>query len=168
MTRDVIPLKIDDLSDFARNLRAGLDRPPSHLEMLGHIARAAGFRNYQHLRAASQPGPKADARLVERALRHFDAEGRLTRFPGRTQVQALCLWALWAQLPARQEMSERAISLRLDTMCRFRDAAQLRRSLAEHGLVTRERDGSRYLRREGPVPPDPRAVIAAVAARLTV
>ena len=51
MTRDVISLQIDDLSHFARSLRAGLANPPSHLEMLGHIARAAGYRNYQHLRA---------------------------------------------------------------------------------------------------------------------
>ncbi|MCR8547346.1 DUF2087 domain-containing protein [Salipiger sp. P9] len=165
MTRDVISLHIDDLSQFARSLRAGLDHPPSHLEMLGQIARAAGYRNYQHLRAASTPAPKADGKRVERALRHFDGQGRLLRFPGRTQMQWLCLWPLWAHLPARQEMSEREISLRIDALSGFRDAAQLRRSMVEAGLLTRTADGSVYRRIEQAPPPEARALIAELGAR---
>ncbi|APZ54342.1 DUF2087 domain-containing protein [Salipiger abyssi] len=166
MTRDVISLTIDDLSHFARSLRAGLASPPSHLEMLGQIARAAGYRNYQHLRASHAPAPQADRKRVERALRHFDGQGRLMRFPGRTRMQWLCLWPLWARLPARHEMSERQISARIDALTGFRDAAQLRRSMVEAGLVTRTVDGAVYLRREQAPPPEARALIAAVSARL--
>lgn len=165
MTRDVIPLQIDDLSHFARSLRAGLASPPSHLEMLGQIARAAGYRNYQHLRASIAPVPQVDRKRVERALRHFDGQGRLMRFPGRMQMQWLCLWPLWARLPARQEMSERQISARIDALTGFRDAAQLRRSMVEAGLVTRSLDGAVYLRREQAPPPEARALISAVSAR---
>jgi len=166
MTRDVISLQIDDLSQFARSLRAGLANPPSHLEMLGQIARAAGYRNYQHLRAHRTPAPKPDAKRVEKALRYFDGQGLLMRFPGRTQMQWLCLWALWARLPAREEMSERAISARIDGLSAFRDAAQLRRSMVEAGLLTRTIDGAVYLRREQQPSAEARALISALAARM--
>ncbi|MBY6005960.1 DUF2087 domain-containing protein [Salipiger bermudensis] len=166
MTRDVISLQIDDLSQFARALRARLETPPSHLEMLGQIARAAGYRNYQHLRAESTPAPKPDCKRVEKALRYFDGQGRLMRFPGRTQVQWLCLWPLWARLPAREEMTERAVSARIDALTAFRDAAQLRRSMVEAGLLSRTADGSVYLRRERPPSAEARALISALAARM--
>ena len=54
MPRETIPLSIDDLSRFARTLAGELgDAAPSHLSLMNMLARAAGFRNYQHLRAES-------------------------------------------------------------------------------------------------------------------
>ncbi|MDU8911487.1 DUF2087 domain-containing protein [Aestuariicoccus sp. MJ-SS9] len=159
MTRDLVSLTIDDLSHFAKTLRAQLDAPPSHLQLLGMVARAAGYRNFQHLRAAQTPVPAFDRTRVSRALRHFDAEGRLLRWPSRNAMQNLCLWPIWAALPARETMTERQISARIDALTAFRDAAQIRRALVEFGMVTRNIDGSVYCRREQVPPPEALAVI---------
>ncbi|MBE9635810.1 DUF2087 domain-containing protein [Salipiger pacificus] len=165
MKRDTIPLAIDDLSGFARALRAGLEAAPSHQQMLGLIARAAGYRNYQHLRAKVTPAPKADPQLVSRALRHFDGQGLLLRFPGRTAIQGLCLWALWARIPPRTAFTEREISARLDALCAFRDAAQVRRSMVENRMLERTRDGAVYLRVETRPSAEALALISALRAR---
>ncbi len=161
MSRDPIPLSIADISTFAKSLRAGLECPPSHLEMLGLIARSAGYRNYQHLRArqGSEPAERVDDRAVARAARQFDASGRFARWPGRHRVQRLCLWVIWARLPAREVMTERQISEAIHALCSFRDAAQIRRGLVEHRLFTRNIDGSGYLRVEQAPPADARALI---------
>ncbi|ANT59123.1 hypothetical protein AYJ57_01365 [Salipiger sp. CCB-MM3] len=160
--RETIPLAIDDLSGFARALRASLDAPPSHQQMLGLIARAAGYRNYQQLRAQAEPKPKADPKQVARALRHFDEHGRLLRFPGRTAMQALCLASIWARIPPRQVFNEREISARIDLHCAFRDAAQIRRSMVENRMLTRTCDGARYSRIEHRPSPEALALIAAL------
>ena len=44
MSKDVIRLTIPDVSDFAKQLRNALTDAPSHVEMLNHVARAAGYR----------------------------------------------------------------------------------------------------------------------------
>lgn len=163
MSKEMISLTIPDLSGFAKSLRSEMDNPPAHLDMLGAIARAAGFRNYQHLRArlaeAPHPDPVDDKR-VARARRFFDEKSFLTHWPAKTRTQELCLWGIWAQLPAETTWSEREISARIDTLCRFRDAAQIRRSMIEHGLVRRDRDGSAYRRVERKPTPEAAALIA--------
>ncbi|AMY69925.1 DUF2087 domain-containing protein [Frigidibacter mobilis] len=162
MTRTPIPLTVPDLSSFARHLGAGIKErgAPSHLELLNLLARAAGLRNYQHLRAigAAQarmearmeagPPAQADHALVERALRCFDAGGRLVHWPARRQVQVLCLWALWAGLPAGESLGERQVSLRLNGLHGFGDAALLRRDMCGLGLLTRSPGGLDYRRQE--------------------
>lgn len=58
MPRSIFSIDIADLSTFAKSLReqiGRLDRQPSHVEMLNLLSRAAGFRNFQHLRAARTP-----------------------------------------------------------------------------------------------------------------
>lgn len=162
MPRDLVPLTIPDLSAFAKTLRAGLPQAPSHLEMLGMIAKAAGYRNYQHLRAAQAPVAPVDDKRITRCARYFDAEGRLIKWPSKTSLQHLCLWVIWARLPARHEMDERSISALIDALSTLQDAAQIRRSLVEMRRLTRTRDGSVYRRIEGPVPPDARALMQRV------
>ncbi|MBV7392774.1 DUF2087 domain-containing protein [Mameliella sediminis] len=164
MSRDPIALTIPDLSAFAKALRSGMDSPPSHLEMLGLISRAAGYRNYQHLRArlTETPDEPVDEKSVARAARFFDPERRFIDWPGRTSIQGLCLWVIWAQLPPGQSWTERQISTALDALCTFRDAAQIRRSMIEHGLLRRDRDGSAYERVERKPPPEARALIARI------
>jgi hypothetical protein len=162
-SRDVVQLSIPDLSSFAKALRAGLAQPPSHVETLNLIARAAGYRNYQHLKAR-QPEQRAatvDDRQVAKALRYFH-QGSFSEWPAKTGVQRLCLWALWAQLPAKTQMRESDISARLHAMCRFRDAAQIRRAMVEHAMVTRDREGTCYQRIEQEPPAEARALIAAL------
>ncbi|MGH1413126.1 MAG: DUF2087 domain-containing protein [Pelagimonas sp.] len=160
MTRETITLEIKDLKKFAQILRTELPHKPSHVETLSLVARAAGYRNFQHLRAQNTPQPQADAKLVARAHEHFDPQGQLIRWPGKTRIQALCLWVLWARLPARAVMTERQISARIDDMTLFHDAAQIRRGMVEHRLVGRNLDGSAYERIEQAPPPEARALIA--------
>lgn len=178
-----------DISALARSLRAGLaartaspELPdaaartlPSHVEMLNLLARAAGFRNFQHFRAearvaappaaAGEPAEPAepaptrpsdahrDLARCERALRLFDGAGVLMRWPTRRNQQILCLWMLWSRIPAGEGFSEKAINAVLTRWHAFGDYALLRREMVELGLMTRTRDGSDYRRVERDPPP---------------
>ncbi len=175
MARDAIAFHVSDLAAFARALRKGLAEEgalPGHLGLLNHIARAGGFRNYQHLKARASaataagapPGPVDEKRLAQ-ALRTFDAEGRMIRWPARTAMQGLCLWALWAHLPARREMAEAEVNAVLDRWHLFGDRALLRRSLIDHGQASRSTDGRVYRRTEAAPPAEARALIRALAGR---
>lgn len=173
MTRTSLPLHISDISDFARALQRQLPDPaPTHLSLLNMLARAAGFQNHQHLRAQSlaadriaTPSEPADMKRVEAALRYFDAQGKMTQWPSKTNLQHLCLWALWARLPTEATLSERQISALLNDWHLFTDAAILRRTLVELALVSRTTDGAQYQRREQPPPPEARALIRALSMR---
>ncbi len=165
MSRDVISLTIDDLSQFCKPLRSDLPQGPSHAQMQGLVAKAAGYRNYQHLRARNAPKAPADRKQVERALRCFDAQGLFEAWPARTAVQYLCVQAIWAHLPPRETLNERQISACIDEHCVLRDAARIRRTLVELKLLERNKDGSVYQRLEQPVPPEAEALIAALKAR---
>lgn len=161
-----ISLTITDLSAFARALRAAAPAPgDGHQAWLNHIARAAGFRNFQHLSALRRDAdPPPDPEAVARAQRAFDAQGRLHRWPGRRAVRDLCLWAVWARLPAGRIWDEREVSALIDRVTALGDAAQIRRSLVECGLMTRNPGGSGYARVERRPPPEALALIAALPA----
>lgn len=178
MSRIPLPLHVADLSAFARALRRqldGLERLPSHLELLNLLARAAGFKNFQHFRAevepqagqpavaaaapapAPAPEPAAvDPRLLRRLLRLYDGEGRLLRWPKKLAERQACLWVLWTRLPAHTPMTEREISDRITGQHAFGDYAFLRRQLVDNALVTRTPDGRQYRRVEAP--PNPAAL----------
>lgn len=90
MTRMLLPLSVADISSFAKNLKAHLDErhaqgqpAPSHVELLNLLARAAGLRNFQTLRASatgrdvpvpSQPPPPPQAADVSPVLPVFSEE----------------------------------------------------------------------------------------------
>jgi hypothetical protein len=176
MTNQPLSLVAPDLGQFTRALSRQLGAAsPSHLTLMNMLARAAGFQNVQHLRAAgavAQPmaelppdPPAVDARKVARALQQFDALGRLARWPAKRHVQTLTLWAIWAALPAGQKLSERQISALIDGEHLFGDAAILRRDMVGCGLLWRQDGGVDYLRIEQVPPPEARALIRAIAAR---
>ncbi len=175
MTKTPIPLYVDDLSAFTRALGRQLGDPkPSHVALMNMVARAAGFQNLQHMRAAhaarrrfeAQPQTLAvDMRTVERTLVQFDAEGRLLRWPARRSVQALALWALWTSLPSDTSLDEKEINARLRQEHLFNDPATLRRTMIGSGLLTRHSDGSNYRRVEQAPPEEAKTVIHAVTAR---
>lgn len=171
MSRVSIPLSTPDVSVFARSLARqlgdGADHP-SHLEWLNMLARAAGFRNHQHLRAAhaararldvEAPPEPIDFRLIERTLRYFDADGRLLRWPSKMQFRELCLWRLWSLLPPAAALAEKDVNALLNDAHRFGDPALLRRCLVDVGLATRHLDGSNYRRRERRPPAEARELI---------
>ena len=175
MPRETVPLQIDDLSRFARTLASELDDPPSHLTLMNMLARSAGYRNFQHLRADAVAQnrldtPKADAepidhRRVEKALGHFDDLGRLERWPSRNAMQKLVVWVFWADLEVGESLSEAEVNDRFDEQHRFRDPATIRRMLVGLGRVARERDGSSYTRVETPVPAEAAELIRHVRSR---
>lgn len=175
MTRTAFPLHVDDISIFARNLQRQLTEsaePVSHLSLMNMLARAAGFRNFQHFRAGaiaddrrSVSGPMPDMGRVQQGQRYFDSAGRLTQWPAKTSVQHLVMWALWARLPGDLVMTEREISAALNQWHLFGDAAILRRTLWELKLVTRSQDGHEYRRTGREPPPEARALIRALAQR---
>ena len=172
MPREAIPFVVDDLSAFARRLRAELPPEASHQATLNALARAAGFRNLQHLRAA-RLGPDAEAppdlAAVRRAAARFDAAGRFTGWPAKRSLRLLCLWPIWARLPAGAEWDERGVSALIHAECTFRDAAGIRREMVGEGMLWRTVDGARYRRIEVRPGPTERALIRAVpSGRATV
>lgn len=166
MPRDIHAITIPDISTFTKALRNSLkqhDGVPGHTKLLTLIAKAAGYDNYQHLRAAKPGTSKAThSKQLEKALRVFDADGIMTRWPNQTAVQGLCLWVFWARLPARTDLSEKEVNAILKAGHGFGDHALLRRSLIDHRLVTRTANGKIYRRIEQAPPPDAAALIAQV------
>ncbi|OAM79248.1 DUF2087 domain-containing protein [Devosia elaeis] len=154
MSRQIHSLMVADLSAFARTMRDQIGRLgalPSHVEMLNMLARAAGFRNYQHFKAASAEAPPAepvDLVLVEKVSRHFDAEGVLLRWPARRSQQPLCLWALWSRMETGRDYSDADNTRLLNAWASFGDHALLRRALVDMGYVARTSDGRIYRRIE--------------------
>ena len=169
MSRTVFPFHSDDISALARSLKgqiAACDHQPSHVELLNMLARAGGYRNFQHYRAqlaardqleSRQPmsaSESVDFVRVRSVLRVFDSDGRLVRWPSRRSRQELCLWALWSRLPAQEVMTESEINERLKADHLFGDHTMLRRWLCDYGMVSRTRDGREYRRVEQQPPPE--------------
>jgi hypothetical protein len=179
MPRIAVPIFIADISNFARRLAAQLDsvNPPSHVQFLNIIARAAEHKNYQALLANQKAQAKIEAKpatreatdfkRVEAALRCFDDEGVMQQWPAKHQTQTLCLWALWASFPrAETIMTEKEVNALLNKLHTFRDAALLRRELWAAKLISRDQDCSNYLRLETAPQPEARELIRQVSARL--
>ncbi|WP_137157351.1 DUF2087 domain-containing protein [Rhizobium sp. FKL33] len=172
MSRTLIPLAVSDASSFAKSLRTQLrehEGVPSHLELLNMLARAAGYGNFQSLRAtvnvnaietlapipeSDKAAPKLDLKLVERVARCFDTDGRLTRWPSRRSDQIVALWVLWSQFPSAKDQSEPEVNVLLRDRHLFGDHALLRRELCDMGLLSRTPNGGIYRRIERPMPPD--------------
>jgi len=136
------------------------------------LARANGYRNFQHYRAEiapleqvnfhpaateSKPEPipapapepvPVDLARVKRLVRMFDQEGKLVRWPSKRSQQELCLWVIWSRIPARQTFTEKEINLLLNENHHFGDHALLRRWLCDYRMMDRTRDGREYHRIE--------------------
>lgn len=167
MSRTTHGYGVADISALAKSIKRDLDGRadrPGHVEILNMLARAAGFRNYQHLKAVSQ----AEARLAEPApapvvvdlarvasvMRCFDAGGVLARWPSKRSLQELCLWRMWAALPARTDMDEAGVNRLIRARHSFGDYALIRRELVDMGLIWRTVDGRIYRRIERQPPPE--------------
>ena len=173
MPRELIPYASDDISALAKSLRSQMTArtsPPSHVEMLNMLARAAGHRNFQHLRAQTadrirrEPIPhsaagQADATAVQRAVSCFDEQGRLATWPARQSIQDLCLWAIWSRLPRGRAFDERGISALIGTLHLFGDPAIIRRTMCHVGLMSRTPDGRDYRRIERAPTPEAAALL---------
>jgi len=156
MAREATPLVVQDLSTFARSLGRALAarhsatlEPPAHLELQNLIARAAGYRNLQALKAAPPEPVPPEAALplsdnARRTLAQFDVEGRLVRWPTKFTVQRMAMWVLWTRFEAKRKYTEREVNAILRTANAFGDHATLRRELINHRLLARKSDCSEY------------------------
>lgn len=171
-----LPFAAPDISALAKTLSReirALDAAPGHIQMLNILARAAGYRNYQALKAQHdardrldappKPEPAVDHLLVERTARYFDPAGRLESWPSKVSQQRLCLWTLWSRIPAETDLTERQVSDRLKADDLFGDHALLRRDMIDMGLLTRTRDGRVYRRVERPPPAEALALMRKVS-----
>ncbi|MBL8309293.1 MAG: DUF2087 domain-containing protein [Burkholderiales bacterium] len=159
-----VPFYVENLSALAKTLReqfepfAKASTMPSHVQLLNWLARAAGHRNYQTLRATAAlrpPTPPAcvvptvafDATLTAhatKAITQFDERGRLTRWPHKFAVQRVAMWALWQRFDARRTYTEREVNALINTWATFGDHATLRRELINMQLLARKPDCSEY------------------------
>jgi hypothetical protein len=180
MPRTAVPLAVDDLSPFAKALRQSLsqhDGVPSHVELLNLIAKAAGFANYQHLRAdaeaadrlraAALPGPRADLGQVEKAARYFDDTGVLQSWPSRLALQTLSQWVFWARIPRGEVFTERDISALIQGWHAFGDHALIRRAMVDAKLLERDQNGRQYRRVERVPPPELGPLLEQLKAKAT-
>lgn len=179
MSRDILPFIASDLSALAKALGRELgliDGKPGHVQLLNMLARTVGYRNFQHLRAASlaearlaeppsAPEP-IDYVLVERVAGHFDADGRLLRWPSRYGHQRLALWVLWSRLDAGAVYNEFEISVVIRNNHLFGDHALIRRAMIDVGLIVRTVDGRQYRRVEQRPSGEALALIRRVATRV--
>jgi hypothetical protein len=170
MTREAIPLVVPDVGAFSRALGRSLTErhadkpaPPGHVELLNLLARAAGHRSYQGLRAAARlpaaaaaldaaPAAPALTAAARKALTQFDALGRLVRWPHKFSVQRLAMWVLWTQFDAKRAYTEREVNEVIKRWNTWGDHVTLRRALIDHQLLTRKGDCSEY--RKLPARPD--------------
>ncbi|MEI7763467.1 MAG: DUF2087 domain-containing protein [Comamonadaceae bacterium] len=172
MTRLLVPLATPDVSALTKTLKGFLDErhaagkaPPSHVELLNLMARAAGLRNFATLRKAALttasdalvapeteiPAP-ADAAIslstmsptVRKALLQFDDSGRLVRLPNKLSVQQMTMWALWTQFAASRKYTEKEVNAVTNAFHTFGDQATLRRELVNMKLLGRKSDCSEY------------------------
>ena len=176
MSKQTIPLIADDISQFSRALTKQIlqnEQPLSHVRMLNLLAKANGFRNFQHMRASHKsaqrineptPSEAIDFSLVQKCLRQFDAEGILMRWPSRSKTQKTILWVFWALLPKAEILSEKSVNEILCSRHGFEDPATLRRLMIGYGMLTRNRDGSEYQRIEQKPPAEAIELIKRVGA----
>jgi hypothetical protein len=176
MSRTVLPFAADDVSALAKSLGRELaahDGRPGHVQLLNMLARGAGYRNFQHFRArtsgesidapAVAPPKPVDAAKVDRAVGYFDAEGRMKSWPSKTSLQALCLWVLWARMPAGESFPESGINGFIKAAHLFGDHALLRREMFNQGLLSRTLDCRDYRRIERRPPAEALALIRRVS-----
>jgi hypothetical protein len=162
--RDTVALFAPDISAFCKNLRSQLvdggANPPGHVALLNMLARSAGYRNYQMLKArpgapppvAQSPQPVAlalprDLKVtpeMRKLVACFDTEGRLMRWPNKYAAQQIAIHALWSRLPLRRELSEADVNRYLDAAHTYGDPATLRRELVNAKLLWRTIDGRVY------------------------
>ena len=180
MPRIPVPYAAADISALAKTLKSALDErheagrpPPSHVELLNLLSRAAGARNFQTLKAvapkaAVQPAPAAASELsatARKALLQFDDAGRLVRLPNKFSVQQIVMWVMWTRFAPRRDYTEKEVNAILNAHHTFGDPATLRRKLVNMKLLGRESDCSRYWKEPRRPDADTRAFLQAWRAR---
>jgi hypothetical protein len=185
--RERVPLHCDDLSQFAKTLRQQLGEhlqkspgaAPSHVQLLNMLARAAGHRSVQALRAqatlarapaAPTPATATSAHTTlsahaAKALTQFDAHGRLSRWPYKFVVQRLAMWGLWLRFESNRSYTEREVNEILKAWTTYGDHVTPRRELVEMKLLGRKPDCSVYWKEPQRPNDEVRALLQALRAQ---
>lgn len=185
--RERVPLHCDDLSQFAKTLRQQLGEhlqkspgaAPSHVQLLHMLARAAGHRSVQALRAQATltrvptaapavAAPAAASTLsthATKALTQFDEHGRLSRWPYKFVVQRLAMWGLWLRFDSNRTYTEREVNDILKAWTTYGDHVTPRRELVEMKLLGRKPDCSAYWKEPQRPNDEVRALLQALRAR---
>ena len=181
MPRQAFPFSVPDLPAFARALGRSLGErharkpePPGHVELLNLLAKAAGHRNIQALRAlppapaapvaATGPAARSASTLSDnarKALGQFDELGRLVRWPVKFSVQRLVVWTMWTRFEAKRVYTEKEVNAILKQANAFGDHVTLRRELINHHLMSRKSDCSEYRKLAARPDDETRALLAA-------
>jgi hypothetical protein len=185
--REHVPLRCEDLSQFAKTLRRELGdhlqahpgSAPSHVQLLNMLARAAGHRSVQALKAQAAaipvvPAPPAEAAPAApptlsthaaKALTQFDDWGRLSRWPYKFAVQRLAMWGLWLRFDSGRTYTEREVNEILKAWTTYGDHVTPRRELVEMKLLGRKPDCSAYWKEPQRPSDEVRALLQALRAR---
>lgn len=196
-SRQTVALQTADASALAKALRSQLATyaeaqgatanqvVPSHLALLNMLARAAGHRNYQALKAqpspapvvrpsaapkapapdAKEPGTQPLSAGAAKALTQFDELGRLARWPHKFSVQRIAMWGLWLRFDSGRTYTEREVNDILKAWTTYGDHVTPRRELVEMGLLARKSDCSAYWKEPQRPSDEIRAVLQALRAR---
>lgn len=166
MSRDTIPFACEDLSALAKSLRKQLmscESFPSHVEMLNILAKANGYRNYQHLKQAQEDVEVTEMGLniaLPRKLQPFmSVDYVLHSWPVKYSLQKLSLWFFACRFQYQQRYSEREVNEIISRYEAFGDFARIRRELVNQKLLGRTMDGRDYWRTNA-TPPDDLKLLA--------
>lgn len=88
--------------------------------------------------------PLTPSEAARELARWLDAQGRLRQWPTRRGTQRAAAFYLIAKFESGRRYSEAEVNEILDRWAPFRDAALLRRTLVEEGLLARTADGREY------------------------
>ncbi len=166
-SRERVPFAAPDISSLAKSLRtmiAAHDAVPTQVQMLNWLAKGAGYRNYQSLRAAKSAMPASSVVIADttkkiartentaaelsphaaKALTQFDADGRLHKWPHKFAVQRIAMWGLWMRFDAKKRYSEKEVNSVLKAWHSYGDHVTLRRELVNMQLLARKSDCSEY------------------------
>jgi hypothetical protein len=161
-SRDLVSFSVSDISLLAKSLRAAIteNAAPSQVQMLNWLSKAAGFQNYQSLRAASEAQSIRATNVVTskeksepslalsahaaKALTQFDEQGRLHKWPYKFAVQRVAMWGLWLRFDAKKRYTEKDANSVLKAWHTYGDHVTLRRELVNMQLLARKSDCSEY------------------------
>ena len=97
-----------------------------------------GLKNTNRMETEMEPTVKYQQFL--------DSSGKIVRLPQKQKVRHALLEYLAEKFEPGRTYAEREVNALCDEWHTFGDCFLLRRELIDHGLLCRERDGSRYWR----------------------
>lgn len=95
---------------------------------------------------------------MEQWLKNYlDSEGKLTAYPSKRKLKIATMFYIASKLQENEvsdkRYTEKEINEAIDSICRFHDAALLRREMYNYRFINRTNDGKEYWLEE--IQPDP-------------